>query len=446
MGNQLADSSSSLMRNVAGFQDNSHRSPQQQQHQYNGHHHQHHSHFSHQHLPRIGQLHRAAGHTRFHASSRHTDACNQQLLGAKSIGVLRRIMVRYKANMGPQHVVNTLLCLQQCVLRARQQATQQTALTKTSAASAQQQGQQHHSKPAALGSDSSIRFSPATSRASRAGVGESEGPSEQLMAQMLGELGNMVWHMMGDMTGSELAICLYSWARLQWHPEAQLLADVRASFISAAEQHQRQWQATSVGVSGPYVPFEQWLASGLWGLAKLDEMVHGPCLQLLLQHWRGLLPLWSPQQLADVARALVLSTDQQAAADAASIGFASSSSLFGDIMPVLLGMAQEMVQQLQLQQIDLSTGTTSAIAASWPESLLLVQPGRPAAAQPGATAAADSSNMLASGSMPGAAEAARKMLLTLKAAGVAPHDSDSSLGRLVAKLRAAAGWGQPMAA
>lgn len=62
-------------------------------------------------------------HTRGYASSSSMlpDPLSQQLLSCKGLGALRRIMLKYKANMGPEQVANTLLSLQHLVLQARQQ-------------------------------------------------------------------------------------------------------------------------------------------------------------------------------------------------------------------------------------------------------------------------------------------------------------------------------------
>jgi hypothetical protein len=58
---------------------------------------------------------------------------------------------------------------------------------------------------------------------------------------------------MGDMTGPDLAKVLYSWAMLEWHPEPELLADVKASFVAAAaggglQQQEQPGSSTGLGL------------------------------------------------------------------------------------------------------------------------------------------------------------------------------------------------------
>jgi hypothetical protein len=137
------------------------------------------------------------------------------VLACKGLGVLRRIMLKYKANMGPEQVANTLLCLQHLVLEARRLRGASPASQRAGGSSSSSAAwpSQHHAdeelaqaaaqRRGASASRAQPRvraaqeFSRATARAA-----ESDGPQEQLVAQMMGELGNMVWHMMGDMTGA----------------------------------------------------------------------------------------------------------------------------------------------------------------------------------------------------------------------------------------------------
>jgi len=107
-----------------------------------------------------------------------------QLLSCKSLGMLRRIMIKHKATMEPEHVSDTVLCLQHLVRAAR-------ASRGTGA-----RGFAHHATSQAR-SQPRVRaageFSRSTARAS-----ESDGHMQQLMAQMLGELGSMIWFMVSD--------------------------------------------------------------------------------------------------------------------------------------------------------------------------------------------------------------------------------------------------------
>jgi hypothetical protein len=143
------------------------------------------------------------------------------VLACKGLGVLRRIMLKYKANMGPEQVANTLLCLQHLALEARRLRGASPASQRGGNSSSAAWPSQHHAdeelaqaaaqRRGASGARAQPRvraaqeFSRATARAA-----ESDGPQDQLVAQMLGELGNMVWHMMGDMNGACRASCMYA--------------------------------------------------------------------------------------------------------------------------------------------------------------------------------------------------------------------------------------------
>jgi hypothetical protein len=167
-----------------------------------------------------GELH--AAHGRRHATSSSTgsagesDVLSDLVLACKGLGVLRRIMLKYKANMGPEQVANTLLCLQHLALEARRLRGASPASQRGGSSSSAAWPSQHHAdeelaqaaaqRRGASGARAQPRvraaqeFSRATARAA-----ESDGPQDQLVAQMLGELGNMVWHMMGDMSGESRA-------------------------------------------------------------------------------------------------------------------------------------------------------------------------------------------------------------------------------------------------
>lgn len=131
------------------------------------------------------------------------------VLACKGLGVLRRIMLKYKANMGPEQVANTLLCLQHLTLEGRRLRGASPASQRGgSSSSSQHHADEELAQAAAQRRGASVaraqprvraaqEFSRATARAA-----ESDGPQEQLVAQMLGELGNMIWHMMGDMSGA----------------------------------------------------------------------------------------------------------------------------------------------------------------------------------------------------------------------------------------------------
>jgi hypothetical protein len=167
------------------------------------------------------------------------------------------------------------------------------------------------------------------------------------------------------MTGPDLAKVLYSWAMLNWHAEPELRADVKVSLLAAAAAADGQQQSAEE---------QQWLAAGLWGLAKLGEPFEGQVLSVLQQHWRQLLHLWTPQQLADVAAALVAVADEQVAATAT----AGSEQAAGDVLTQQLlllvsGLAQQLVQSVAHQQqhgVGEEAGELR-VPLPWPESVLV---------------------------------------------------------------------------
>jgi hypothetical protein len=110
-------------------------------------------------------------------------SCVLQLLSCKSLGMLRRIMIKHKSTMEPEHVADTLLCLQHLVRAARyaRRTGMRARLPFMHHAS------QAHSQPR-------VRAAGELSR-SKGRASESDGHTEQLMAQMLGELGSMIWFM-----------------------------------------------------------------------------------------------------------------------------------------------------------------------------------------------------------------------------------------------------------
>lgn len=188
----------------------------------------------------------------------------------------------------------------------------------------------------------------------------------QLTSQVLGELGNMIWHYLGDMSGPELAKLLYSWAKIDWHPETQLLADVTASFHAAlAAGPQDQQKPSSHVRQGPREP---WVAAGLWGLCKIEQPLATSTLQLLLQQWHRLLHLWTPQQLVDVAWALTPTADDSEPTDKSDSDSASAEAVSPmQLQLIVLGLAERLVQVV-FQVPGVPAAPTAAMV--WPESLL----------------------------------------------------------------------------
>jgi hypothetical protein len=105
-----------------------------------------------------------------------------QLLSCKSLGMLRRIMIKHKATMEPEHVADTVLCLQHLVRAAR--AARRSGVRQSFPFA-------HHATSQAR-SQPRVRAAGEFSRSKLRGS-ESDGHMEQLMAQMLGELGSMIW-------------------------------------------------------------------------------------------------------------------------------------------------------------------------------------------------------------------------------------------------------------
>jgi hypothetical protein len=274
---------------------------------------------------------------------------------------------------------------------------------------------------------------------------------------------------MGDMTGPDLAKVLYSWAMLEWHPEPELLADVKASFISAAaggglqqqggaQRHsaqqqqpgQQQWAELEVW-QGP------WMAAGLWGLVKLAEPCEGRVLQLLQQHLQQLLAYWTPQQLADLAGSLALTADEQMAAAVTAGGDeAPGASTQQQLAELVLGLSHHLLAVLGQQEVQEGNGVSEPVVPlPWPESLLiqlqasLRDAGLPAAQRAAAAVNEIAASASAAGGSPASATAgavpmmvvsnvpqlAWQMLQALVAVGVdISEPTDPSTGALVAAL------------
>lgn len=160
--------------------------------------------------------------------------------------------------------------------------------------------------------------------------------------------------------GADLSKLLYSWARLDWHPEQKLLADVATSFLAAASAEATAANSSASDASA------HWLAAGLWGLARLGEPFNGPVLTLLQQQWRALLPFWSKQQVADVAWALVAAADESTAAEALEQQQQPVDA--EQLSPMVLGLAERLADRLLHQQ---QQGARWVPAVGWPEVLLL---------------------------------------------------------------------------
>lgn len=114
-----------------------------------------------------------------------------QLLSCKSLGMLRRIQIKHKATMEPEHVADTLLCLQHLVRAARH--ARQTGARMPGLPFMHHATSQARSQPR-------VRAAGELSR-SKGRASESDGHMEQLMAQMLGELGSSIWFMVSTAHG-----------------------------------------------------------------------------------------------------------------------------------------------------------------------------------------------------------------------------------------------------
>lgn len=276
---------------------------------------------------------------------------------------------------------------------------------------------------------------------------------------------------MGDMTGPDLAKVLYSWAMLEWHPEPELLADVKASFISAAAGGGLQQQGGSARHSAQQQPGQQqwaelevwqgpWMAAGLWGLVKLGEPCEGRVLQLLQRHLHQLLAYWTPQQLADLAASVALTADEQMAAAVTAGGDeasdASGASSQHQLAELVLGLSHHLMTVLSQQQVQEGSGVLEPVVPlPWPESLLiqlqaaLLDAGVPAAQRAAAAVNEIAASAAAAGGSPASAAAgtvpmmvvsnvpqlAWQMLQALVAVGVdISEPTDPATGALIAAL------------
>lgn len=276
---------------------------------------------------------------------------------------------------------------------------------------------------------------------------------------------------MGDMTGPDLAKVLYSWAMLEWHPEPELLADVKASFVSAAAggglQQQQEQEQDSTPQQHQQQPGQQqwaelevwqgpWMAAGLWGLLKLGEPCEERVLQLLQQHCQQLVRYWTPQQLADVAAAVSLTADEQVAQAVTAGGDAAGPEGQDlQLVEVVLGLSRHLLAVLSQAQGD--EGADRLVPLPWPESLLIqvqnsvLNAGVPAAQRAAAAvheiaaSGSSSSSSHADGAAPAAEvpmmvvsnmpQLAWRMLQALAAVGVnVSEPADQAMGAVVAAL------------
>jgi hypothetical protein len=122
-----------------------------------------------------------------------------------------------------------------------------------------------------------------------------------------------------------------------------------------------------------------WLAAGLWGLLKLSPAADEAAIALLQHHWRGLLQYWTPQQLSDIASAVMVIADEHCHQDVELPGGQQ-------LVELVAGLAAELVvrlQQLELaqlqaegsevhiwQQDSASSNLISRVPLPWPATLL----------------------------------------------------------------------------
>jgi hypothetical protein len=263
---------------------------------------------------------------------------------------------------------------------------------------------------------------------------------------------------MGDMTGPDLAKVLYSWAMLEWHPEPELLADVKASFVAAAAGGGLQQQEDTTQKHQQHQLWQgPWMAAGLWGLLKLGEPCEARVLQLVQQHWQQLVRYWTPQQVADLAHAAALTADEQVAA-AVTAGGDEAEHVDGQdelqLTQLVVGLSRHMLAVLGQHQD--GEGMEPLVPLPWPESMLiqlqtsLLSTSVPAA-QRAAAAVSEIAASSAGSSPAGAPDAAAtdvpmmavqnvpqlawRMLQALAAVGVnVSEPDDQDVGAIVAAL------------
>ena len=228
------------------------------------------------------------------------DFISQQISQATMLGQLRRLMLRYKANMEAVHVSTLLYTLQHIIHE------QQTAALNPATAAQRLLAPQRYShhpgtrlKPSAtspehLSSATSLSNSipppSAILPAHSTPYTETDGPTQQLVAQMLGELGAMAWHFLKahEMQAADIATALYSWAQLHWHPEPGLLAQAEKSFLTPSCLQSAK-------------PLD--LVRATWGFSALGHLQPG-VLESLTPWVLAALPSLGLEELAELAEAV----------------------------------------------------------------------------------------------------------------------------------------------
>lgn len=212
-----------------------------------------------------------------------------QIQTASMIGELRRIMIRYKANMQPKHVASMLYSMQRALSPKPPKKKQQQQQHPISAMTAD-----YVPETTKLGAPPLPP--PASGTRARAVTGSIQPlNSDQLLAFMLGDLGNMVWHRMDEFQPHELAQVLYAWGKLGWHPDLQLLSGVKSRLFFSS-------------LSLLHVDAHH-LSMALWGLAKMGHL-GGDTLAITTPLLCDKIGDFNPQEIADVSWAGARSNTQ----------------------------------------------------------------------------------------------------------------------------------------
>jgi hypothetical protein len=315
-----------------------------------------------------------------------------QISQASMLGQLRRLLLRYKAQMEPEHIAVMLDALANVL-------------------------QQHYPYPPdPLPSPPGAPSTSAAAAATSAPVGRAKWvpppvppPAEQLVLAMLGDLGSLAWYALkgGDMAAEDIATVLYSWARMRWHPEPGLLAAAEAALLQSSSLDTLPTWAMARAVRG--MGYHKYLTP--------------PVLEQLAPPLQAALPHCSLQQLGDIAAGLAAAhaggvPKGMPPPAAAAVRHQQQAALQAQQVPLL----QEVLHQLLLQlQRHVQQNHQQAAAAGTPAPAAL-EAGTGSASAPApaeqAQGAAGSSSHSSSAARGGAWGAVDQVLRALVAVGV----------------------------
>jgi hypothetical protein len=200
-----------------------------------------------------------------------TSFITSQISQATMIGQLRRLLLRYKAQMEPEHIAVMLDALANVLQQHYPYPTEPLPCPTTSATAA---------GAATAAPVVRAKWVPPPVPP----------PAEQLVLAMLGDLGSLTWYALkaGDMAAEDIATVLYAWARMRWHPEPGLLAAAEAALL----------HSSCLDTLPPWA-----LARAVRGVGY-HKYLTPPVLVQLVPPLQAALPHCSLQQLGDIAAGL----------------------------------------------------------------------------------------------------------------------------------------------